>query len=79
MEKPIKLFIIANGGYLTEPIVEELSLSPEDDEYDIDEFDSFTDYVEYIVEESKSAYEQKFASTVVLTEKQFNLLQTYGK
>ncbi len=75
----ITLYIIANGGYLMEPVVEKLVLSPKDEEYDTDEFDSFNDYVEYITEETKSEYEQKFASTVVLTEKQFNLIQSYGK
>jgi hypothetical protein len=75
----ITLYIIANGGYLPEPIVEKLILSPQDEEYDTDEFDSFNDYVEYVTEECKAEYEQKFASTVVLSEKQFNLIQSYGK
>lgn len=75
----ITYYIIANGGYLKEPIVDKVVLSEQDEDYDTDEFDSFNDYIEYIIEESKAVYEQSFASTVVLTEKQFNLIQSYGK
>lgn len=72
-------YIIANGGYITEPVVEKLTLSTEDEEYDTDEFADFEDYVISVVAETRSEFEQKFASAIVLTESQFNTIQTYGK
>ena len=72
-------YIIANGGYITEPVIQKLSLSTEDEEYDTDEFADFGDYVTYIVAETRNEFEQKFATAIVLTESQFNTIQKYGK
>ena len=72
-------YLLVAGGYILEPIVEKLSFSTEDEEYDTDEFQSFTEYVEYCIAETRAEYEQKYASTILLTESQFEKVQNFGK
>jgi len=63
-----KFYIIAAGGYLTKPIVEEVIIK--ESEMEEDEFEDFEEYQNYVLEDSTSEYEQEFAKTVILTEAQ---------
>lgn len=65
-----KRIIIAKGGYLKTPVTEVLELNRTDEEFLEEEFESFEEYCEYMVEEECAAYEQKFASCIVLTEEE---------
>lgn len=69
-----KFFIIAAGGYLPKPIVEEFIV----DEADMDEeFDDFDEFRTYTLEEGVAEYEQKFAKAIVLTEAQAKEVAVY--
>lgn len=69
-----KFFIIAAGGYLPKPIVEEFVV----DEADMDaEFDDFEEFKNYNIWEGVAEYEQKFAKTIVLTEAQAKEIGVY--
>jgi hypothetical protein len=61
-----KFYILAKGGYLKEPIVDEIELKEE--EMMEEEFDDFEDYALYTIDEARSTYEQMMASTIVLSE-----------
>jgi hypothetical protein len=69
-----KFFIIAAGGYLPKPIVEEFVV----DEGDMDEeFDDFDEYRTYILEEAVAEFEQRFAKAIILTEAQAKEISVY--
>lgn len=69
-----KYFIIAAGGYLPKPIVEEFTI----DEADMDEeFDDFDEFRAYNLEEGVAEFEQKFAKAIVLTEAQAKEIGAY--
>lgn len=69
-----KFFIIAAGGYLPKPIVEEFIV----DEADMDEeFDDFDEFRTYTLEEGVAEYEQRFAKAIVLTEAQAKEVAVY--
>ena len=74
MSKELTYVIIANGGYLKNPVKEIIYLSESDAEFAPHIFDTFDEYVESVIEEAKNEYEQKFASSVVLTLTQYNNL-----
>jgi len=63
-----KFYIIAAGGYLTKPVVEEVIVK--ESEMEEDEFEDFEDYRNYVLEDAASEYEQEFAKTIILTEAQ---------
>ena len=61
-----KFYILAKGGYLKEPIVDEIELKEE--EMMEEEFEDFEDYALYTIDEARATYEQMMASTIVLSE-----------
>ena len=69
-----KFFIIAAGGYLPKPIVEEFTIYEGDMD---DEFDDFDEFRTYNLEEGVAEFEQKFAKAIVLTEAQAKEIGAY--
>ena len=69
-----KFYIVAAGGYLPKPVVEEIEIK--ESEMD-EEFADFEDYKTYILEESVAELEQKFAKAIVLTEAQAKEISVY--
>lgn len=69
-----KFFIIAAGGYLPKPIVEEIII----DESEMDEeFDDFDEFRTYILQEAAAEFEQRFARAIILTEAQAKEVSVY--
>lgn len=69
-----KFFIIAAGGYLPKPIVEEIII----DESEMDEeFDDFDEFRTYILQEAAAEFEQRFARAIILTEAQAKEISVY--
>jgi hypothetical protein len=62
-----KLFILAAGGYLTKPIVEEITINESEME---DDYEDFEEYKSETLENATAEYEIRFASAIVLTEEQ---------
>ena len=69
-----KFYIIAAGGYLPKPLVEEITV--DETEMD-DEFVDFTDFKEYTLEEAAAEFEQRFAKAIILTEAQAKEISVY--
>lgn len=69
-----KFFIIAAGGYLSKPIVEEIVV--DESEMD-DDFVDFDDYKTHILDESVAESEQRFARAIILTEAQAKEISVY--
>ena len=69
-----KFYIVAAGGYLPKPVVEEIEIK--ESEMD-EEFDDFDEYRTYILEESVAEFEQRFAKAIVLTEAQAKEISVY--
>ena len=73
-----KYFIIAAGGYLTKPEVEEIIVDEQEMmREEEEEFADFEDYKTYILQESIYEFEQKFATPLVLTEAQAKEIGAY--
>ena len=69
-----KYYIIAAGGYLPKPVVEEIII----DEAEMDaEFDDFDEFRTYTLEESSAEFEQRFAKAIILTEAQAKEVSVY--
>jgi len=68
--------LIAKGGYLKGIKVEEISISDEDEDEDFleEEFDSFDEYEEYVLEEAAAAYQQGFSSVMILKKEEAGAL-----
>jgi hypothetical protein len=69
-----KYYIIAAGGYLPKPVVEEIIV--DETEMD-DEFVDFTDFKEHTLEEAAAEFEQRFAKAIILTEDQAKEISVY--
>ena len=69
-----KFYIIAAGGYLPKPVVEEIEIK--ESEMD-EEFDDFDEYRTYVLEESAAEFEQRFAKAIILTEAQAKEIGVY--
>lgn len=69
-----KFYIIAAGGYLPKPVVEEIIV--DETEMD-DEFVDFTDFKDYTLEEAAAEFEQRFAKSIILTEAQAKEISVY--
>ena len=72
-----KFYIIAAGGYLPKPVVEEITIKESEMEESEDDFVDFEDYKAYVLEESVSEFEQRFAKAIVLTEAQVKEISVY--
>ncbi len=57
--------------------IEKFTFSIEDEEFDIDEFEDFDDYIEYKLDESVAEIEQHFGNAIVITEEQLKLIQNF--
>ena len=69
-----KYLIIAAGGYLPKPIVEEIII----DESEMDEeFDDFDEFRTYTLQEAAAEFEQRFARAIILTEAQAKEISVY--
>jgi hypothetical protein len=69
-----KYYIIAAGGYLPKPVVEEIIV----DEAEMDaEFADFDEFKTYTLEEASAEFEQRFAKAIILTEAQAKEISVY--
>jgi hypothetical protein len=69
-----KYFIVAAGGYLPKPVVEEIVI----DEEEMDaEFDDFDEYRTYVLQEAAAEFDQMFAKSIILTEAQAKEISVY--
>lgn len=48
--------IIARGGYLKAPAVEEITISDQDEDFDEEDFDGFEEYESYVLDERCAEY-----------------------
>jgi hypothetical protein len=73
-----KYYIVAAGGYLPKPVVEEIVIDEAemDEEFDVCLVD-FDEFRTYTLEEAVAEYEQRFAKTIVLTEAQAKEVAVY--
>lgn len=72
-----KFFIIAAGGYLPKPIVEEIVIDEAEMREMDDDFVDFDDYKEYVLDEAAAEFEQRFARAIILTESQAKEISVY--
>jgi len=72
-----KFFIIAAGGYLPKPIVEEIVVDESEMKEMDDDFEDFDDYKEYVLDEAAAEFEQRFARAIILTEEQAKEISVY--
>ena len=72
-----KFYIIAAGGYLPKPVVEEIIIKESEMEESEDDFVDFEDYKTYVLEESAAEFEQRFAKAIILTEEQAKEIGVY--
>ncbi len=69
-----KFYIIAAGGYLPKPVVEEIIM----DETEMDaEFADFDEFKSSTLEEAAAEFEQRFARAIILTEAQAKEISVY--
>jgi hypothetical protein len=69
-----KFYIIAAGGYLPKPVVEEIIV----DEAEMDaEFADFDEFKTYTLVEASAEFEQRFAKAIILTEAQAKEISVY--
>jgi len=61
-----KFYILASGGYLPKPIVDEIELTEQ--EMLEEEFEDFEEYAEDTLNEARATYEQYMATTIILSE-----------
>ena len=72
-----KFFIIAAGGYLPKPVVEEIVIDEAEMKKMDDDFADFDDYKEYVLDEAAAEFEQRFARAIILTESQAKEISVY--
>lgn len=61
-----KFYILASGGYLPKPIVDEIELTEK--EMLEEDYEDFEEYAEETLNEARATYEQMMASTIILSE-----------
>ena len=61
-----KFYIIASGGYLPKPVVDEIELTEK--EMLEGEYEDFEEYAEDTLNEARATYEQYMATTIILSE-----------
>ena len=67
--------IIARGGYLKAPVVEEITISDQDEDFDEEDFDGFEEYERYVLDESCGAY--GFSQTIAFKKEELpTILET---
>jgi len=72
-----KYYIIAAGGYLPKPVVEEIEIKESEMKESEDDFSDFEDYKTYILDEAVAEFEQRFAKAIILTEAQAKEIGVY--
>lgn len=61
-------YTLTKGGYLKEPLFEVLTLTDQDQAYIDGKFESFDEYVDYVLDEAVNAAAQGFSTFRFLTE-----------
>ncbi len=72
-----KYYIVAAGGYLPRPVVEEIVIKESEMSESEEDFADFEDYKTYILEEASAEFEQRFAKAIILTEAQAKSVSVY--
>jgi hypothetical protein len=72
-----KYYIVAAGGYLPKPVVEEIEIKESEMKESGDNFADFEDYKTYILDEAVAEFEQRFAKAIILTEVQAKEIGVY--
>ena len=72
-----KFYIIASGGYLPKPVVDEIELTEQ--EMLEGEFEDFEEYAEDTLNEARATYEQYMATTIILSEAEMKEIVTNFK
>ena len=72
-----KFYIVAAGGYLPRPVVEEIVIKESEMSESEDDFVDFEDYKTYILDEAAAEFEQRFAKAIILTESQAKSVGVY--
>jgi len=72
-----KFYIVAAGGYLPKPVVEEIIIKESEMAESEDDFADFEDYKTYILEEAAAEFDQRFAKSIILTEAQAKEVSVY--
>lgn len=67
--------IIAVGGYLPSPKVEKIVITDQDEEFLEEDWETFDEYVDHVLDEAVAEYNQRFASAICLTEGQFEAIK----
>lgn len=69
-----KYFIIAAGGYLPKPVVEEIFV---DEAEMAKEFDDFDEFKTYTLQEAAAEFDQQYAKSIILTDAQAKEISVY--
>ena len=72
-----KFYIIASGGYLPKPVVDEIELTEQ--EMLEGEYEDFEEYAEDTLNEARATYEQYMATTIILSEAEMKEIVTNFK
>jgi hypothetical protein len=67
-----KFYILASGGYLPKPIVDEIELTEQ--EMLEEDYEDFEEYAEETLNEARATYEQYMATTIVLSEEEMKAI-----
>ena len=72
-----KFYILASGGYLPKPVVDEIELTEQ--EMLEGEYEDFEEYAEDTLNEARATYEQYMATTIILSEAEMKEIVTNFK
>lgn len=67
-------YCVTKGGYYKEPRFEVLTITDQDEDFLNEEFESFDEYVDYVLDEAVNEAAQGFANFKFLTEEEVRQL-----